>query len=544
VSDTREFKVSDTNSFDLIIIGGGINGAGIARDAASRGLRTCLLEQGDICNGTTRWSSRLIHGGLRYLEHAELGLVYESLHERETLLRIAGHLVRPLRLLIPIYKGSRRGRFIIACGMWLYDILSFRKSLPWHRMLSASQVRQIIPGVNSDGLVGAASYYDAQIEYAERLVVENIIAARDSGAEILTYSRVDRILTQQNIVHGVRYTDLQTDATHEVSARVVVNAAGPWVDRVLHGIEPPLRKFMGGTKGTHIVVPEFRGAKGAACYLEATSDGRPYFVLPWNGMLLIGTTDIRFGGNPSNAHADKREIKYLLDETNRYFPEAHLGREDIYYSYTGVRPLPRRRSRSEGDITRRHIVKHHRRVAKGLYSVIGGKLTTYRNLAEEVTDRVLRRLHKSRGQCMSAIRALPGAAGDIDAVELELRQCEAISPESRAHLLSVYGCRASEIRALVDNRPALGVAICPHSHAIGAEVLFAVESEMATTLGDVLLRRTMIGLSSDQGRAALPAAIDIARQFLRWSDARLEEEERNYLQEIDRMSVRQRPIGV
>jgi glycerol-3-phosphate dehydrogenase len=523
--------------YDLIVIGGGINGAGIARDAAMRGLRTCLVEQGDICNGTTRWSSRLIHGGLRYLEHAELGLVYESLHERETLLRIAAHLVRPLKLLIPIYQRSRRGRVIVACGMWLYDLLSFRKTLPWHSMLNAAQAREAVPHLGADGLVGAATYYDAQVVFAERLVVENIIAAQESGAAIRTYSRVDRILTLKNAVSGIRYTDMRTEEQHEISASVVVNAAGPWVDRVLHGIEPPLRKFMGGTKGTHIVVPEFPGATGAACYLEARSDGRPYFVLPWNGMLLIGTTDIRFGGNPSNAHADKREIQYLLDETNRFFPEAHLTRADIHYCYTGVRPLPRRRTKSEGDITRRHVVKHHRKVALGLYSVIGGKLTTYRNLAEEVTDRIFRRLHRSKVQCATADRALPGATRDLQTVDLELSHCDAIDADSRRHLLSVYGCRASLVKALVDRKPALGAAICPHSHAIGAEIVFAVASEMATTLGDILLRRTMIGLSPDQGRAALPAAIRIAREDLEWSDERLDLEERRYLQEIERLRV-------
>ncbi len=534
VSDTNSFH---TNSYDLIVIGGGINGAGIARDAALRGIRTCVVEQGDVCNGTTRWSSRLIHGGLRYLEHAELGLVYESLHEREALLRIAGHLVHPLKLLIPIYKYSRRGRFIIACGMWLYDLLSFRKSLPWHQMLNAGQALEAVPGLNSEELIGAVMYYDAQVVFAERLVVENMIAARDAGAEFRTYCRVDQVLTRAHSVQGVRYTDLRTDEQHELSASVVVNASGPWVDRVLHGIEPPLRKFMGGTKGTHIVVPEFSGAPDTACYLEARSDGRPYFVIPWNGMLLIGTTDIRFGGNPANAHAEKREIRYLLNETNHFFPAARLEPKDILYSYTGVRPLPRRKTKSEGDITRRHIVKHHRRAAKGLYSIIGGKLTTYRNLAEEVTDRVARRLTGSKGYCDTATGALPGAMKDLETVDQELRRSDAIGPESREHLVAVYGSRALLVKTLADQAPALGVEICPHSHAIGAEIVFAVESEMATSLADVLLRRTMVGLSPDQGRTALPSALRIARDFLGWSDVRIEEEERMYLREIDRLRV-------
>ena len=525
------------NEFDLIIIGGGINGAGIARDAASRGVRTCLLEQGDLCNGTTRWSSRLIHGGLRYLERAELGLVYESLHERETLLRIAAHLVRPLKLLIPVYKRSRRGRFLIGCGMWLYDLLSMGKSLPRHRMLKTAEALEAAPGLKRDGLVGAATYHDAQIVFAERLVVENILAAREAGAEIRTYSRVDHILTRKHAVLGVFYTDLRTEVQLFLSASVVVNAAGPWVDRVLERVDQPPRKFIGGTKGSHIVVPKFPDAPETACYLEAHSDGRPYFVIPWNGMLLIGTTDIRFEGNPAEARADSTEIEYLLKETNEFFPDAGLERKNILYAYTGVRPLPRKVKKAEGDITRRHIVKHHRGVAKGLYSVIGGKLTTYRHLAEEVTDRVLRRLKIKAKECITATQPLPGAAADLQAVDEQLLACPGITLESRAHLLAVYGSRALLIKEIVDAKPKLGQAICAHSHAIGAEILFAYARELATTLADVLLRRTMIGLSPDQGRAALPRAISIAREHLGWDAARADQEERRYLREIDRLRV-------
>lgn len=528
--------VGDSRSFDLIVIGGGINGAGIARDAALRGMRTCLLDQGDVCSATTRWSSRLIHGGLRYLEHAELGLVYESLHEREALLRIAGHLVHPLQLLIPVYKESRRGMFLISCGMWLYDMLSFTKSLPWHRMLNSAQAIKVAPGLRRDGLVGAAIYTDAQVVFAERLVVENILAAREAGAEIRTYSRVDRILTEQRRVRGVAYTDVATGQRRELAARVVVNAAGPWVDHVLQGLDRPPRKLMGGTKGTHIIVQPFAGGPGTACYLEARSDGRPYFVIPWNGMYLIGTTDIRFGGDPIDAHADDAEIDYLLAETNAFFPEAGLDRGQILYCYTGVRPLPRRERKAEGDITRRHIIKHHRRIAKGLYSVIGGKLTSYRHLAEEVTDRVLRCLKRPKAACVTASRPLPGAAADLRTVEDQLRGCPDISPQSRDHLLAVYGCRAQSVKRRVDREPELGRIICSHSHAIAAEIIFTMETEFATTLADVLLRRTMIGLSPDLGRAALPRAIDVAREHLGWSAERIAEEERNYTTEIDRLS--------
>jgi len=522
--------------FDLIIIGGGVNGAGIARDAAGRGLRTCLLEQGDLCQGTTRWSSRLVHGGLRYLEHAELGLVYESLHERETLLKIAPHLVQPLRLLIPIYKKGRRGRFMIAAGMRLYDLLSMGKSVPNHEMLNAAEALEELPTLNRDGLLGAATYYDAQVTFAERLVVENALAAKEAGAQIHTYSRVDRILSADRRVRGVRYTDLRSDRQSDLSASVVVNATGPWVDRVLEKTAEPPRQLMGGTKGTHIIVSRFPGQPRIACYLEAESDGRPFFVIPWNGMLLIGTTDIRFDGNPGKVIAEDEEINYLLSETNRVFPDANLNSKNIHYHYTGVRPLPRKLKKAEGDITRRHIIKHHRRIAKGFYSIIGGKLTTYRNLAEEMTDRVVRRLNHKGSKCRTAHDPLPGAAIEKAAIVDELDSCDFISPESRVHLLDVYGSRALLIRDMVAADPHLGDEICPHSHAIAAEIIFTYEHEMPTTLADVLLRRTMIGLSPDLGRSALSKALDIARHHVGWSAGRADEEERRYLREIGRLS--------
>jgi glycerol-3-phosphate dehydrogenase len=228
-------------SFDAIIIGAGINGAGIARDAAMRGLKILLLDKGDLASGTTSWSTRLIHGGLRYLEHGEVGLVRESLRERETLLRIAPHLVRPLPLLIPVYEQGARGAWTIRAGMIAYDLLSFDKSLERHQMLSPEETIIRAPGLRREGLRGAALYYDAQVEYAERLVVENALSAQAHGASVLTYARADRVIEEQGAARGVRFTDLLTGDTHAAHAPLVVNVAGPWVDEVLrsatHGAE-------------------------------------------------------------------------------------------------------------------------------------------------------------------------------------------------------------------------------------------------------------------------------------------------------------------
>jgi len=292
--------------WDLVVIGAGINGAGIARDAAMRGLKVLLVDKGDVGGGTSAGSTRLIHGGLRYLEHFEFGLVRVSLRERETLLRIAPHLVRPLPITIPIYESGQRGRLTIRAGLVAYDLLSWGKSLPRHRMLSAKETLRQMSGLKTEGLVGGAVYYDAQVEFAERLVVENVLAAIEYGAELMTYTRVTELLIEEGLVVGVRFDG---DKTQEVRTKIVINAAGPWVDRLLGTTND---RLVGGTKGSHVVVAAFEGAPESAVYLEATSDRRPFFVIPWNGSYLIGTTDVRFEGDPGEARAEGWEIEYLL----------------------------------------------------------------------------------------------------------------------------------------------------------------------------------------------------------------------------------------
>lgn len=530
-----ERKVSPDLPFDLVVIGGGINGAGIVRDAALRGLRAALVEQADLCHGTTRWSSRLIHGGLRYLEHFEFSLVRESLRERETLLRNAPHLVAPLPLLVPLYRGARRGPGKVRAGMWLYDLLSADKSLPSHRMLDVAATLDEAPGLRSEGLLGAARYADAQVAYPERLTVENALDAEAAGAVLLTYHRADRLLTAAGQVCGLRVVDARGHA-RELVTGIVINAAGPWVDQVLTGLGVSAGPFMGGTRGTHIVVARFDGAPASGCYVEAASDGRPFFILPWLGRLLIGTTDIRHDGDPDEARADGAEIDYLLAETNRVFPQAALGAGDIQFHYTGVRPLPRQDRRSAGAITRRHLLERHRGVARGLYSVIGGKLTTYRSLAEETLDGVLRDADLSAAGCSTTTASLPGAR-EFDGVREALPRSSSLPPTSVAHLLSVYGSRARDIDALAATDAALAEPICPHTGAIAAEVIHAFEQERARTLADVLFRRCMAGLSPDLGRAAMQAALEKAAPVLGWDAARIEEERGHYEAEVERFTA-------
>src|ERR1041384_4022089 len=389
--------------FDLVIIGAGINGAGIARDAAMRGLKVLLTDKGEPGCGTTVASTRLIHGGLRYLEHFEFGLVRESLREREILLRIAPQLVKPLPIAIPIYKQGKRGRLTIRAGMILYDLLSRGKSLPSHRMISRGQPLQQWPGLTPTGLVGAALDYDAQVEFPEHLVAANVRSACESGAEVRTHTRVTSFAVEDGKVSGVEFIS-EAGQKEFAGATVVINAAGPWIDLVLERAPVESPKLIGGTKGSHLIVPPFPSSPANAIYLEARSDGRPIFIIPWNKLYLIGTTDVRFEGNPDEVRCEPWEMDYLLSETNLAFPNAGLTRDSILDTYSGVRPLPVS-DEDEQSITRRHFIREHPRLPN-LLSIVGGKLTTYRSLAEECVDLIFRKLGKDSPPCRTATEVL------------------------------------------------------------------------------------------------------------------------------------------
>lgn len=507
----------EARDYDLVIIGGGINGAGIARDAAMRGLRVLLLEQNDFGSGTTSWSSRLIHGGLRYLEYGELPLVYESLHERRNLLKIASHLVDRIPISIPVYRYSKRGKWLLRIGMLAYDLLSVGKELPRHRMLSREAFLEHAPGVNPDRLLGGACYYDAQVTFAERLVMENIVAAHRHGAVLRNYSQVTGIRVRDRRVDFVQYRDLVTGQEQKARAPVVVNAAGPWVDRVLRLADAKLPRLMGGTKGSHVIVGSFKGAPRGAFYVEAAADGRPIFIIPWNGQFLIGTTDIRYDGDPADAVASREEVEYLLGETNRVFPAATLSFDSLHYAYAGIRPLPWQEKGPESAITRRHIIRRHGKEAQGLVSIIGGKLTTYRRLSQQVTDQVFRTLGRPVPPCGTATTPLPGGDG-LASARTSLAGIEALSAEGRERLLGIYGGRAREIADLAGSDPALGRTLDDAQRVPAAEIAFCIRREFARNLVDIMHRRTMLGLAADLGRSAAAAVAAVAASELGWDE--------------------------
>lgn len=506
--------------FDLIIIGGGINGAGIARDAAMRGLKTLLLEARDFGSGTSSWSSRLIHGGLRYLEYGELPLVFESLRERHILRSIAGHLVRRLRITIPIYKGSKRGRTIVRLGMIAYDLLSIGKKFPGHAMLSREELIRAEPGMNAEGLRGGAQYYDAQVTFAERLVLENIIAAASAGAVVKNYSPVTGMKFQADGFHHVFYTDTN-GGNVRVAAPVVINAAGPWVDQVLALGNESVPRLMGGTKGSHIVVGKFSGAPKDAVYVEAKADGRPIFIIPWNSQYLIGTTDIRVDNDPHNVQASDEEIRYLINETNRVFPNANIHPEDIHFAYAGVRPLPYRKKGPESAITRKHIIRKHRGKARGLISIIGGKLTTYRNLAEQVVNKVEKLINKKISACRTAELRLPGAI-EFELAEEKVRGIDSLSPVGCRRIATIYGGRVQRLLELIEAQPNLGETLDSENTVLAAEIVLCIRDEFALHLADIVHRRLMIGLSANLGAHVTLSIAAAAATELGWSSEEAE----------------------
>lgn len=528
-----------TDQFDVIVVGAGINGLGIARDAAERGLRTLLVEQQDFCSGVSAWSGRLIHGGLRYLEHMEIGLVRESLRERERLFKLAPHLVKPVKLIMPFYKKNRRPPWLIWMGMMAYDMLSLDKSVSFHRILGRTNVLARFNGMAKEGLSGAALFVDGQIEYAERLCVELALAASQAGADIRIHQKVVGFANNNGRVSGVKVEKLD-GSVETVKAKVVINAAGPWVDLVNQNLETKkTKRLIGGTKGSHIIVDPFPGAPSDVVYYESQADGRLVLVIPWMGRYLIGTTDTKFDEEPDSARADNDEIKYLLEEVNTLIPESNLTREKILYTYSGVRPLPYAPGVSEWKIPRSHIVLDHKAEGlPGLYSIVSGKLTTYRQLAEDAVDLIMKQDFNRKTKCLNKQAPFPGALEtDLVALRQTLLGQAGLAPETLDRLLALYGSRARFIVELVRKDSTLGERFDPHSPAIAAELFVAVRFEFAQTLTDVYARRILLAFEAGHGLASVTRASEILSELLGWNKKEAKENIREYEQWLDHLKV-------
>jgi glycerol-3-phosphate dehydrogenase len=536
-----------TGQRDVLVIGGGINGTAIARDAALRGLRVTLVDKGDLGEGASSWNSRLIHGGIRYLEHGEFRLVRESLREREILLRSAPHLVRPYPLLIPFYEHNTRGPTLLRTGMLAYDALSFDKTTPWHRPVSKGRLRAEWSGLEQAGLSGGALYHDAQVPWAERLSVENALAAREVGADIRTHTPATGLIVEGDRIAGATVSDGERE--YPIRAALTVNAAGPWIDEVVRESLDEAR-LIGGTKGSHLVVEPFSGAPATGVHYEAASDGRAVLVLPWQGRYLIGSTDLYFEGDPGEAVTGDDEIDYLLSETNRLVPSAGLRRQDVLWSCCGVRPLPHvPAAGSEADVSRDHVIHDHGPQERGLLSIIGGKLTTHRALAEQTVDKLLGMLGARPGgrfnpKRRGVTRGLPlpgGRTADWVAFRREFVSGSGLPPATAERLLGIYGTRAADVLALTAEKPALAAEFA--DGALAAELVFAFRSELAGDLRDALLRRTMVGLGAQMGLDVVDAAAEILVRHLGFTEGEAERQAVGYRAAVRRFRPRCQPAG-
>lgn len=513
----RETVAALTNTpLDLLVVGGGIVGCGIARDAALRGMRVGLVEQQDLAWGTTSRPTRLIHGGLRYLETFDFELVRSDLREREILLHLAPHLVFPLRFLLPHHDASLVYRSKLRAGMVLYDILSFGKSLPRRDWLSRDEVISAEPTILRDGLQGAWSYYDAQVPLVERLVVENALDAAAAGALVLNRARVQRFLRDASgAVVGAAVRDALAADEHEIPARITVNATGAWLDITNRELLPHQPRALRLTKGVHLVTP---GGTRNAIVQFARSDGRLFFVTPWLGCSLVGTTDTDYVGDPAEVVPSEEDVRYLVAEARRAFPAAPFDR--VHYAMAGVRALVRVEGVSEGEVSRKHrVIDHARRdCIGGFVSVLGGKITAYRQIGEEVAGVVASKLGRQTAS-VTEKRPLPGGHIADGWVERELWPRAGglgLERQQADHLAAVYGSLAHEVLDLVEHDRALGERVCPHRPTIMAQVLRALESEWATSLADVLLRRTPLGLMPDQALPCLDEVVARMGELVGW----------------------------
>jgi glycerol-3-phosphate dehydrogenase len=514
-----------SGSFDVLVIGGGITGAGVALDAAARRVSVALVERGDFAQGTSSWSTKLVHGGLRYLPMLDIAQVREDLQEQNALLRNAPHLVRPLPFLLPLYRGARRPLGLtlppalraglpigMEMGLWAYDLLAGRRGARRHRRLSRGGAAAVVPPIRLDGLRHAYLYYDGQTDDA-RLTLTVLKTAAGLGALLANYVEAVGVVMEAGRATGVRLVDRFSGERFTVPARTVINATGVWAEDVARFAGPPTFQIR-RAKGVHLVCSNARlRLHRAALVLPETDDGRIAFIVPWQGVLVVGTTDTewdRAGDEPEITHAD---VSYLLDHASRFLT-VPLDRRDVIGAYAGLRPLISAGSGSTARLSRRHGVFQS---GAGFYSIIGGKLTTFRRMAEDVVNAATGR----RLGTPSPTRGLPlsGAAGlDKALPSLRARARRLGLPRTTfLHLVRSHGTEAPTVLALVEANRALGEPLargCPH---IGAEVIVAVREEMAVTLADVLLRRTRLAhLLPDQGVGIAALIAAVAGEELEW----------------------------
>jgi glycerol-3-phosphate dehydrogenase len=512
-------KALADEAFDIAIVGGGITGAGIARDAALRGLKVALIEKLDFASGTSSKSSKMVHGGLRYLENAEFKLVFESVNERKLLMSRARHLVRPLPFLVTSYRGDRRWLVTLDIGVWLYEALCmFNTPAGLHHTLGAKRIAALEPMLQLEGLKGGIIYYDCRTDDV-RLTLENVLDARSHGAVVLNHARAGALLREGDRITGVTVHDELDGTAIDVRARLVVNATGPWSDEVrsLAGEHSMLKP----ARGSHIVVDFERLPVKHALMMFAPRDGRVVFTIPWGmGRTVIGTTDTFYEGSLDDVFADRDDVAYLLETANKYFPEAKLQVDDVLATWSGLRPLVKpSKDVKASKVSREHVVESR----PGFITIAGGKLTTYRRMAQDLVDQALAEQLGGMRPHSTLKRPLPGAAGIESEEDLDARRAalKGFGQAVAENLTLTYGARGAQVAERIEKDASAGERIDAGLPYLNAQVDEAIEHELAATLDDVLSRRVPLLLRGrDQGLSAADAVSKRMAPKLGWDDAR------------------------
>ena len=534
---------------DVLVVGGGIVGAGIARDAARRGLKVALVEMKDLAYGTSSRSSKLVHGGLRYLEQYEFSLVFEAVSERRVLLDLAPHLVEPLGFLFPVYRGSRHNLLVINAGMWLYDGLSLFRSPKMHRNLKPKDVAQEEPALKQDQLQGAPLYYDCSTDDA-RLTLENALDAAAHGAIVATWCKADGFLKDEGgRIVGAVVEDVATGERREVRAHAVVNATGPWTDQTI-GLSQARKRgdLLRTTKGVHIVVDAKRLPVKHAVVCFHPTDERVLFAIPWGAQTYIGTTDTDYEGAPEDVAASSDDVDYLLDAANAYFPEYPLGREDVISTWAGLRPLIAPQG-EPGEVSESQVSREHQVLVgqDGLITIAGGKLTTFRRMAAEVVDKAVELLRLTSQLPAAELedahterQPLPGAVGwpeDDDAAKVVAVVMDAgkgrIPKTVARYLVERYGTRGVGVAALCAADAQLAKPLIVGRPEVLAQVDWSVNEELAATVTDFMVRRTQIFFrDADQGLGCAESVGARMQKLLGWTDAQRDASIRAYRDEV------------
>jgi glycerol-3-phosphate dehydrogenase len=510
---------STNETFDLLIIGGGINGAGVARDAASRGLKVVVVEQNDFAEGTSSRSSKLVHGGIRYLENLEFGLVFEALRERSRLFEIAPHLVHPLRFFLPVYKTDKYGMLTLGLGMWLYDALALFETPEMHHRYSASQTMEQLGILNPNGLVGSYSYSDAYMD-DDRLVLETIRSAYSHGAKAVSYCKAESAQMQNGAISSVTCKDLISGNSFEIKAKHVVSTVGPWTDDLGSKLLKEWKPMMRPSKGIHLTLNRARLPINDVVVMTSADQKRIVFAIPRNDMIIVGTTDTDYTGNLNEVYSTRADVDYLLAMLGQYFPNANLSEKDVIASYAGVRPLVRDSAGSAGKTSREHTIFTDPR---GVTFVAGGKYTTYRAMAEETVDKVLQlwpienRAKYNRSKTLEPLnnKATNQSYFVCETQRLNWAAKSGLSQLVVDQLIARHFEEAEEILNKYSDR-VLGM---PDQQAfLVLEALHAMDTTMCFNLGDFYLRRVPVFLSwPDHGMGCVTQVTKVFAERFSWS---------------------------